>query len=173
MRIRLVHKASGSYGRPAVNSTETERTSTAATMGNSSHDPSANNLESTDNSLALDQFPDGFDADVGPYDPDNDYFPDENMTDAEAAEEAIRLRREEIKEAKEFNKKNHGGLLPEPKQKKRRVAASASGNQPAASSAHPVRTCDRCKTLRKGCDRVVPSCGRCQARGHACVYSRG
>ncbi|KAG9603750.1 hypothetical protein KCU77_g1626, partial [Aureobasidium melanogenum] len=175
MRIRLVYKASGSYGgRPATNDTATpERTSTPATMGNSNHDPSASNLDPTDHSFALDQLPDGFDADVGPYDPDNDYLPDENMTDAEAAEEAARLRQEEIKEAKEFNKKNHGDLLPEPKQKKCRVAASASGNQPAGSSAHPVRTCDRCKTLRKGCDRAVPSCGRCQARGHACVYSRG
>ncbi|KAG9990641.1 hypothetical protein KCU98_g994, partial [Aureobasidium melanogenum] len=175
MRIRLVHKASGSYGgRPAASdTTKTERTSTPATMGTSSHNPSASNLDSTDNSFALDQLPDGFDADVGPYDPDNDYFPDENMTDAEAAEEAARLRQEEIKEGREFNKKNHGDLPPEPKQKSRRAKASASGKQPAASSAGPVRTCDRCKTLRKGCDRAVPSCGRCQARGHACVYSRG
>ncbi|KAG9697952.1 hypothetical protein KCU95_g3137, partial [Aureobasidium melanogenum] len=140
MRIRLVHKASGSYGgRPAASdTTKTERTSTPATMGTSSHDPSASNLDSTDNSFALDQLPDGFDADVGPYDPDNDYFPDENMTDAEAAEEAARLRQEEIKESREFNKKNHGDLPPEPKQKSRRAKASASGKQPAASSAGPL-----------------------------------
>ncbi|KAG9946002.1 hypothetical protein KCU85_g6832, partial [Aureobasidium melanogenum] len=170
MRVRLVHKAS-STGSHRDHSSASN--STPATMGNSSQDPSATNLDSADNSFALDQLPDGFDADVGPYDPDNDYFPDENMTDAEAAEEADRLRQEEVKEAKEFNKKNHGDLLPEPKQKRRRVAASVSGTQSAASFARPVRTCDRCKTLRKGCDRAVPSCGRCQARGLACVYSRG
>ncbi|KAH0374104.1 hypothetical protein KCU65_g328, partial [Aureobasidium melanogenum] len=169
MGIRLVHKASGTGSYRG----HTERTSTPATMGNSSHDPPASNHDSTDDSFALDQLPDGFDADVGPYDPDNDYFPDENMTDAEAAEEAARLRQEEIKEAKEFNKKNHGDLLPESKQKKHRVAASSSGTQSAAPSARSDRTCDRCKTLRKGCDRAVPSCGRCQARGQACVYSRG
>ncbi|KEQ62169.1 uncharacterized protein M437DRAFT_66605 [Aureobasidium melanogenum CBS 110374] len=133
MRIRLVHKASSAGSdrghSAASNSTKTERTSILATMGKSSQDPSATDLDSTDHSFALDQPPDGFDADVGPYDPDNDYFPDENMTDAEAAEEAARLRQEEIKEAKEFNKKNHGDLLPEPKQKRRRVAASRSGNQ--------------------------------------------
>ncbi|KAG9671542.1 hypothetical protein KCU99_g4764, partial [Aureobasidium melanogenum] len=167
MRIRLVHKVSGR------DTTKTEGTRTPATMSTSSHDPSASNLDSTDNPFALDQLPDGFDADVGPYDPDNDYFPDENMTDAEAAEEAARLRQEEIKEGREFNKKNHGDLPPEPKQKSRRAKASASGKQPAASSARPVRTCDRCRNLRKGCDRAVPACGRCQAHGHACVYSRG
>lgn len=53
-----------------------EKTSTPATSGNSDDNPSASNLDSTSDSFALNQIPDGFDADVGPYDPDNDYLPE-------------------------------------------------------------------------------------------------
>ncbi|KAK6001301.1 hypothetical protein QM012_002632 [Aureobasidium pullulans] len=178
MRIRLVHKASGSYRGHLVtnNSVMTKERSTFAAQGSSDHKPSASNFDSTNDSFALNQIPDGFDAAVSPYDPDNDYFPDENMTDAEAAEEAARLRREEVKEGREFNLRNHGHPLPDQQQTTGHGTANATGNHAAAAvapPARPARTCDRCKTLRKGCDKAVPTCGRCQARGQACVYSRG
>lgn len=95
------------------------------------------------------------------------------MTDAEAAEEAARLKREEVKEGREFNLRNHGHALPQYREKAGPAAASGAGNQAAVPPARPARTCDRCKSLRKGCDRAVPTCGRCQARGQVCVYSRG
>lgn len=53
-----------------------ERSDTPATLGSSSHNHLVSNHDSTDNSFALDQYPDGFDADIGPYDPDNDYLPE-------------------------------------------------------------------------------------------------
>lgn len=53
-----------------------ERTNTPASLGNPCHEPSVSNRASTDNSFVLDQISDGFDADIGPYDPDNDYLPE-------------------------------------------------------------------------------------------------
>lgn len=73
-RINLTILSSGLPA--AIDTTKTERTSTPATMGTSNHEHSASNFEPADDSFTLGQMPDGFDADVGPYDPDNDYFPE-------------------------------------------------------------------------------------------------
>lgn len=81
----------------------------------------------------------------------------ENMTDKEAAEEIVKIEKEEKAAKKDVNKTFHDS-----------VASKAS-----TMRSRPKKACDNCKSLKKGCDRLIPTCTKCQARSIPCVYSRG
>lgn len=82
------------------------------------------------------------------------------MTDQEAAEEIVKIEKEEQAAKRDVNA-FHGYGAP-------KVPAARPRPRP-----RPARPCDNCKSLKKDCDRLLPACTKCQARGIPCVYSRG
>jgi hypothetical protein len=79
------------------------------------------------------------------------------MTEEEIAEEIERINEEDKATSREAT----------------RFLRSLDAQQPPAVQSRPTKAYGRCKSFKKGCDRVLPACGRCAPRGHPCVYSRG